>query len=118
MNAKRNLTGSILFICKIPWQSNRSFDCLRAINAVNLPAASSWISIIVILFAYHVSTENEVETETGHSGTCMLSDLDAYHEKLFFHYGFYDSDKLTKRDYKDQILSDYHEIFISESEKQ
>ncbi|GAB6194594.1 hypothetical protein [Desulfocastanea catecholica] len=47
----------------------------------------------------------------------MLSDLDADLEKLFKHYGFYESDKLTIRDFKEQILKDYREIYIEESEK-
>jgi hypothetical protein len=46
----------------------------------------------------------------------MLSDLDAYIERLFSYSGFYESDNLTKRDFKDQILKDYREIFIPESE--
>ncbi len=47
----------------------------------------------------------------------MLSDLDADLEKLFEHYGFYESDKLAKKDFKEQILKDYGDIYIKESEK-
>lgn len=47
----------------------------------------------------------------------MLSDLDADLEKLFKHYGFYESDKLTMKDFKGQIIKDYGDIFIKESEK-
>lgn len=47
----------------------------------------------------------------------MLSDLDAYLETRFIDSGFYESEKLTKRDFKDQILKDYRELYFSESEK-
>lgn len=47
----------------------------------------------------------------------ILSDLDAYLEKLFLNSGFYESDKLTLRDFKDQIIKDYHEVYISETDK-
>jgi hypothetical protein len=47
----------------------------------------------------------------------MLSDLDAYFEELFSHYGFYESDKLTMKDFKNQILKDYRETYTLESKK-
>lgn len=46
----------------------------------------------------------------------MLSDVDAYLEKLFEHYGFYESDKLTMRDFKKQVLQDYTDIYINNLE--
>lgn len=45
----------------------------------------------------------------------MLSDLDADLEKLFKHYGFYESAKITMSDFKKQILKDYDDIFIKNS---
>lgn len=41
----------------------------------------------------------------------MLSDLDADIEKLFKHYGFYESDKLTMNDFKAHILKDYKDVY-------
>ncbi|SHI13031.1 hypothetical protein [Desulfofustis glycolicus] len=42
----------------------------------------------------------------------MLSDLDSYLEELFSHTGFYESDKLSKKDFKIQIIEDYQEIYL------
>jgi hypothetical protein len=39
--------------------------------------------------------------------TSMLMELDAYLDSLFSHYGFYESDKLTKAEFKAQLLQDY-----------
>ncbi len=46
----------------------------------------------------------------------MVSDLDSYLEKIFNHYGFYESDKLCKRDFKIQIIKDYQDIMLQISE--
>ena len=44
--------------------------------------------------------------------TSMLSDLDTHLEEIFSHYGFYESNKLTKKEFKSQILNDYREMHI------
>ena len=46
----------------------------------------------------------------------MLSDLDAFLDKLFTDSGFYESDKRTKKDFKDSILKDYREVYILSDE--
>ena len=47
----------------------------------------------------------------------MASDLDSDLEKIFSHYGFYESEKLSKKEFKTQLIKDYQEIFLSESEE-
>ncbi|NOR25894.1 MAG: hypothetical protein GQ542_16205 [Desulforhopalus sp.] len=44
----------------------------------------------------------------------MLSDLDAFLENLFTHTGFYESEKLTKKNFKAEILKDYREVYFPE----
>ncbi len=44
----------------------------------------------------------------------LLSDLDACLEKIFTDYGFYESEKMTMKDFKKQVLKDYSEVYNSE----
>ena len=43
----------------------------------------------------------------------MLSDLDSCLDNLFSEYGFYESEKLTKSEFKKQLLKDYSEVYDS-----
>ncbi|MCW8858215.1 MAG: hypothetical protein OQK97_00725 [Deltaproteobacteria bacterium] len=43
----------------------------------------------------------------------MLLDLDAHLDQIFSHYGFYESEKLTKAEFKRQLLKDYSEMLNS-----
>ena len=47
----------------------------------------------------------------------MASELDAHLDTLFLHYGFYESEKLTKAEFKRTLLKDYAEIYLPVSEK-
>lgn len=41
----------------------------------------------------------------------MLSDLDTKLDALFDHYGFYESDKVSKKEFKKMLVRDYLEFY-------
>lgn len=42
----------------------------------------------------------------------MLSDLNAELEKIFSHYGFYESEKMKMTSFKEQIIQDYKDVYL------
>ena len=42
----------------------------------------------------------------------MLQDVDTYLDQLFDSYGFWESEKISKKDFKAQLLADFQSSFL------